>query len=215
MYFKEKGNTNIDSEFKNNKRLNFNFENVNFKPILNVAGIVIALVIAIIFIVSMINKNNKYILELIGPEKITMTVGEDYIELGYKAYDKNKNDYTASVSITSNLDTSKVGNYEILYSINNVKKVRYIVVKEKIDETYIRLKGNINMYLELGEKYIEPGYEAFDSIDQGLTNKVKVSGTVNTSKTGIYQLTYSVVNSRNKITTVTRNIIVVEKGQKR
>ena len=38
------------------------------------------------------------------------------------------------------------------------------------------------MYLEVGERYIEPGYSASDSIEQDLTNNVKVSGTVNTTK---------------------------------
>ena len=54
----------------------------------------------------------------------------------------------------------------------------------------------------------------FDSVDQNLTEKVKVTGTVNTSKVGTYQIIYSVVNSRNVTITEKRTIVVVEKGQK-
>ena len=71
-----------------------------------------------------------------------------------------------------------------MYSIGKVNKVRYVTVTE--GDTYIYLKGRVNMYLEKGEKYTEPGYQVFDSVDQNLTEKVKVSGTVNTSKVGTY-----------------------------
>ena len=70
------------------------------------------------------------------------------------------------------------------------------------------------MYLEIGEKYIEPGYQVYDSVDKDLYDKVKITGKVDTTKTGIYQITYSVVNSRNITTKTTRTIIVVEKGKK-
>lgn len=207
MYFKEKGNTNIDSEFNSNKK----FDLKNLKPILFVVGGIVLLVIIICIIMSFRKNSNKYTLELLGEETITLTVGDDYVEPGYKAYDKHNKDYTSNVEITSTINTSKVGKYEIVYSIGKIQKIRSIEVKEKIDATYIHLKGETSVRLKIGDKYIEPGYEAYDSIDRELTNKVKVSGTVNTSKPGVYQLRYSVVNSRNVTTTVTRNVIVAEK----
>ena len=93
-------------------------------------------------------------------------------------------------------------------------KVRNIKVVDKVDRTYIRLLGEVTMYLEIGEKYKEPGYEAYDSIDGDLTKKVTVSGKVNSSKKGVYKIKYTVVNSRNITTTEERNVIVVERGQK-
>lgn len=212
MYFKEKENTNIDSEFESNKK--FSLKNLNLKTILFIVSSIVLLIVIILIFISFINNSSKYNLELIGADKITLTVGDDYIEPGYKAYDKNDKDYTSSVEITSTVNTSKAGEYEIIYTIGKTKKIRYVIVKEKVDATYIRLKGDVNMYLEIGEKYNEPGYEAYDSIDQGLTNKVKVSGKVNTSRVGVYQLIYTVINSRDVVTTATRNVIVVEKGQR-
>ena len=218
MYFKEKGNTNIDSEFENNKKFNFdfnfNFKNLNIKPILFIISGIILLIVIILFIISITRNNSRYTLELLGAERVTITVGTDYIEPGYKAYDRNNKDYTSDVKITSNVDTSKVGDYEIMYSIGNIDKVRYVTVAQKIDTTNIRLSGDINMYLELGEKFIEPGYEAYDSQGKNITSKVKVSGSVNTNKLGIYQLTYSIKNSSNINITKTRTIVVVEKGKK-
>jgi len=216
MYFKERENTNIDSEFENSNKFNFNFnfQNLNLKPILFIAGGIILLII-IIFIFMSLNKNsNEYTIELIGGDKITINLGEDYIEPGYKAYNKDNENVTDLVQTTGVVDTSSSGEYEIIYFIGKTNKVRYVTVAKSLEETYIYLKGKVNMYLEVGEIYTEPGYEVYDSIDKNLTSKVKVNGSVNTSKPGTYTITYTVVNSKNITTTVKRTVIVVKKGQK-
>ena len=67
---------------------------------------------------------------------------------------KKGNDITKDVKVTSNINKDKEGNYEVLYSIGNVNKVRFVTVEEMVDETFIYLKGEVNaLYLELGEKY--------------------------------------------------------------
>ena len=111
------------------------------------------------------------------------------------------------MKITSNLDTTKEGNYEIVYTVKGKTKIRYITVVKNA-ETYIYLLGEQSMRIKLGEKYVEPGYGVFDSVDTNLKDKVTVSGSVNTSKKGIYQLTYSVTNSRNVTVTKIRTIVV-------
>lgn len=202
MYFKEKEDTNIDDEFESGKK-------INLKLILLIAGGIILLGIIIFVIAVLVNNSSKYTLELLGDKKITITKDSDYVEPGYTAHDKKNNDVTNQVEVTSNVDTSIPGDYEILYSIDDISKVRYITVIE--GGTYIRLNGNVNMYLEVGQEYKEPGYEVYDNIDQNLTEKVKVSGSVDTSKAGTYQITYSVVNSRNVTVTKKRTIVVTEK----
>lgn len=211
MYFNEKGNTNIDDQFKGTKKLNLSLNLKKPKILFFIGGGILLLVIIIIIIVI---NSNKTKLELLGDGNITITIGSNYIEPGYKAYDKDDNDITSKVEIKNNLDISKEGEYEITYSIDGITKKRYVTVVEGVNETYISLSGNMKMYLEVGEKYQEPGYKVFDSTGQDLTEKVKVTGSVDTSKVGTYQLTYSVVNSKNITTTEKRTIIVVEKGKK-
>jgi len=216
MYFKEKDDTNIDKEFEKERKkgLNIDFKNLSPKTMLFLGGGILLLFIVIFVVISLSSNSNRYVLTLSGEQTISITVGSDYIEPGYKATDKKGNDFTNRVQITSNLDTSKIGEYEILYSIGNTNKVRNVKVVEKVDATYIRLLGEVTMYLEIGEKYKEPGYEAYDSIDGNVTKKVTVSGKVNSSKKGVYKIKYTVVNSRNITTAEERNVIVVEKGQK-
>lgn len=207
MYFKEKEDTNIDSEFSTKKKfsLNLDFSNINPKKLLIIAGAVIAVIIIIIILISSLGGSNNT-LELFGNETIIIGVGDNYVEPGYKALDKKNNDITDTVKITSNLDRTKVGEYEILYSIDGVDKVRYIKVIESTQDTYIYLLGGQTIYLKVGEKFVDPGYNAYDKVDKDID--VKVTGTVDTSKKGTYKLIYTVTNSQNKTTSKTRYVIV-------
>lgn len=215
MYFKEKEDTNIDKEFEKEKKsiFNFDFKQINPKTLLFIGGGVILLFLIIFIIVSLTSNKKNYTITLVGEENITINLGDEYIEPGYNAYNGGI-DVTSDVEITSTLDTSKPGEYEILYSIGNANVIRYVKVLENIDATYIYLSGKKEMYLEVGEKFTEPGYQVYDSKEQGLTDKVVVTGKVDTSKVGTYRLTYTVVNSRNKTTSVVRTVIIVEKGKK-
>ncbi len=52
--------------------------------------------------------------------------------------------------------------------------------------------------------------KATDAVDGDITNKVIVTGEVNTKVPGVYPITYSVTNSLGLTTTVTRNITMVD-----
>lgn len=203
MYFKEKEDTNIDSQFENNNK--FSLKNINPKHFI-IGGIILFVIIGIISIIILINNFNKYSLELIGADKIVITKGSEYIEPGYKAYDNKNNDVTSKVTIKNNINTSASGSYEIVYSIGNISKVRYIIVDNS--NTYIYLTGGDIITLKVGEKYQELGYKVFDSTNSNLTEKVTTSGTVNTSKPGTYKITYSVVTSENITISKVRTVIV-------
>jgi len=213
MYFNEdKSNTNIDAEFEKNKKISLNFKNIKPKTLLFIGGGIALLIVAIILLISLTRDNSpKYTIELVGGERITVNLGDEFVEPGYSAYDNYLSDITEEVQVTNNVDIQKEGQYEIIYSVGKTEKVRYVTVTKALEKTLIHLTGGTNVYLKIGDEFIEPGYTVYDGIDQNLTEKVKVSGTVNTSKVGTYQLIYSVVNSRNITTTVTRNVIVTEK----
>ncbi len=59
----------------------------------------------------------------------------------------------------------------------------------------IFLTGETSMTIPLNSTFSDPGWTAIDSNDGYLTNKVQVTGTVDTATAGTYILTYSVVNS--------------------
>lgn len=77
----------------------------------------------------------------------------------------------------------------------------------------IVLKGKVITNLVEGEEYKEPGYKAVDDNDGDITDKVKIEGTVNYTKEGIYELSYSVKNSKNEKAKVLRFVKVNKKEE--
>lgn len=49
------------------------------------------------------------------------------------------------------------------------------------------------MKMKLNDTYVEPGFIALEG-DEDITSKVKIAGAVNSAKSDIYTLTYSVAN---------------------
>ena len=204
-----KSDTNIDNEFgnnnENNNKLSFKTILDKYKKIIIISVIAIIVLVVAIIIISNITRNN---LVLNGETEMTIYQGTDYIEPGFEVYNSKDTD----VIITSNVDTNKIGKYEIIYKHNNKTKKRIINVIAKPEEyTYIYLKtvnNDKNIYLKVGEAYNEPGYQVFNSSGKNLTSKVKITGTVDTTKKGSYKLIYSVVDTNNVTVSVTRTIVV-------
>ena len=200
----------------NNEKNHINFNLDKIKLFLNKYTILlITIIVLFIAIISFVNKKEiiNY-LDLNGEENVIIYQNSDYIEPGYKGYNSKNEDKTNEVLIKSNLNTSKIGEYEITYTIGNLTKIRKIKVITKPEEyTYIYLKtvnNNVNVYLKVGEKYEEPGYQVFSSGGQDLTSQVKVTGSVDTTKKGNYKLTYSVVDSNNVTISTSRTVIVMD-----
>ncbi len=69
--------------------------------------------------------------------------------------------------------------------------------------------NNTNLLLNVGDTYVEPGVESVrDDKDTISPNNVAITGTVNTNVAGIYTVTYSVTDSDNNTSTVTRTVAV-------
>ena len=72
----------------------------------------------------------------------------------------------------------------------------------------IKLNGNATITIKLNEKYEDPGATASDNKDGNITDKIKMSGKVDTSKAGTYTITYTVEDSSGNKATATRTVIV-------
>ena len=66
-----------------------------------------------------INDIEKPKIILNGDNTLYLSIGSKYKELGYSAIDNCDGDLTDIVKVDSNLDTSKVGSYEIKYSVTD------------------------------------------------------------------------------------------------
>ena len=72
----------------------------------------------------------------------------------------------------------------------------------------LQLQGDELIVLNVGEPYVEPGYTATEG-ENDITDKVVVSGSVNTNVGGFYDLVYSVANTDHFSNSVTRTVMVV------
>lgn len=158
---------------------------------------------------NLITRNNKYkdYGTLSGDNPQFLSSNNAYEELGYVVNNK----YTVKVIGNTSLSA---GYNLIRYNIteNNifVASLERIVIVKMVESEYpvLELVGEETKTMLVGAKYNELGYVAIDKIDGNITNKVKVTGEVDTSKAGTYNILYTVTNSNGLTTTIQRTIIV-------
>ena len=212
MYFKNKINTNIDNEFGKKKK--FSIRNMRIRDYL-ILGVFLIFILGVILLIAFKGKDiviskEYYFIYLEGDDLVVVYKDSEYIDPGYSARNDKGVDFTDKVVVSDDVNTSVVGDYKVIYTLGDTKVVRYVSVIEKpIGATSIYLSGEMTMYLRVGDEYKEPGYTVIDSIDSNLTDKVIVKNEVDTSKEGIYRITYMVTNSTGVSTQVSRTVIVM------
>lgn len=131
----------------------------------------------------------------------------NYKKYEYKATDNYDGDITDKVEVT-------LENNILTYTVEDSSKNRAEVTKEiKIldNKPEIKLTGGKDIYVVVGNEYKEKGYKATDKCDGDLTDKVQVSGTVDSKKIGTYEVKYTVKNKDEKEAKVTRKVHVIAK----
>ncbi len=181
------------------------------------------LVCAIIFFVSALLCGVWFLLysyfavpeiTLIGDNEVVVKLNGNYEEKGATATLDNE-DVSDSIKIDSKLDTTKVGDYVIKYTITNSKgmqkKTVSRLVKVRDDKKpQIKLKGKSLYEVQFGTTYNEPGYTALDNYDGDISDKVKITGEVNTNEFGLYKLYYTVTDSSENSVTKIRTVKIVD-----
>ena len=76
------------------------------------------------------------------------------------------------------------------------------------------LRGSADTMVLKGESYIEPGCRATDKQEGDISASIETQGSVDTSKTGDYTVTYVAYNSQNAQSSTTRNVHVVDSMDK-
>ena len=72
----------------------------------------------------------------------------------------------------------------------------------------IELLGEASVNIPAGQEYVDPGATALDDIDGDITDKIEVSGSVNSTVVGTQSITYSVADRAGNSVSVTRTVIV-------
>lgn len=149
------------------------------------------------------------VITLQGESEVHLCKIEDYKEEGYTANDNLDGDLTDKVEITR---TNDYVYYKVSDSYGNETSIGRKVIIEDEEAPQIKLQGNREVYLLLNTPYEEPGYTATDNCLGDLTSKVTVSNNIDTTKTGTYEVTYTVSDNKNT-TTVKRTVYVLDEAQ--
>jgi len=145
----------------------------------------------------------------VSPNEMTIVVGGSMnftVEGSYNEVVIENNDI---VRVEGNTVLGiSVGNATIKFIGDGMEKEIKVSVVEK-SEPKIIIDGEKDKKISLFETF-DPmsGVSAMDTIDGDITDKIKVSGSVDNTNYGVYELTYSVTNSSNNTFTVKRNISV-------
>ena len=162
-------------------------------------------------------KENEAIptINLVGEENIKLQLGEEYKEIGVIAILEGKN-ITNKVEKYGEVNTNKVGRYEITYNVSNNKNKNEVTTKRTIDvidsvPPQLTLVGEEKISIYVGENYNEQGATAIDNYDGDITSKISISGSVNNTKAGNYTIKYHVQDSSANVKEITRTITVKNK----
>lgn len=137
------------------------------------------------------------------PEKYTLP-NTPYEEEGFTASDNHDGDLTDRVQ---RLEKDGVVTYTVRDSSGNETSVTRQIIYNDPEPPVLKLNGG-SVVLLTGATYKEPGYTATDNCDGDITDKVTVSGGVDTFKPGQYTRTYTVRDTFGNEVSLTRTVIV-------
>ena len=144
-------------------------------------------------------------------DSLVLDYGKEF-ENNFKATFKDE-DVTDKVKVEHKINSKKLGKYEVTFIYEKDDK-EYVTSHEievkDISKPEITLTRGEEITVLINSKYKEPGYEVTDNYDTDLNDSVKVSGEVDTTKEGTYELKYKVKDSSGNEATVTRKVIVTK-----
>lgn len=143
-------------------------------------------------------------IELIETDNLTIP-GTEYVEEGFKAYDNYDGDIT---SLVERREDGKEVFYKVIDSSGNVAEATRIIKYKDASAPRITLMGGSTITVREGEKYIEPGFTAIDDVDGDVSENVEIKQSLDTSKTGVYDIEYSVKDDSGNIAKAIRKVIV-------
>ncbi|MFC7407031.1 immunoglobulin-like domain-containing protein [Georgenia alba] len=149
-----------------------------------------------------------------GVDATTVAEGEDFDPMaGVTATDAEDGDVTDQVEVTGEVDTTTPGEYELTYTVTDsdgstVTATRVVTVTAA-PNTAPALEGIVDAEITEGDDF-DPmaGVTATDAEDGDLTDQVEVTGEVDTTTPGEYELTYTVTDSDGSTVTATRVVTV-------
>lgn len=150
------------------------------------------------------------VITLEGDSHITLEKGQTFEDPGYSALDDCDGDITDRVTVSQEPEGLV---YTVLDSYGNADVVTRTITYIDTLPPQLTLSGEGEIWLNAGDSYQEPGYEAVDQGDGDLTASVTVSGQVDCYHAGDYTLSYAISDQAGNTASQTRTVHVVPRPQ--
>lgn len=176
-------------------------------------SVLIIMIILLLLTIILLSPLILFNIKLIGDKHTVVNYGEEYNESGYrlKVFGKNLKD---EIKVSDNIKTD-IGTYQVTYTYKflfyNIKRVRTVEIKD-IEGPKIVLNNENENDVVINEEYIEKGAIATDNKDGDLTDKIKITGTVDNTKLGTYEIVYEVTDNSGNTSKKIRKVNVVRKS---
>lgn len=144
-------------------------------------------------------------IDLKGKNPYIVKYKDKYIEKGFKASYLGK-DITGNVKVSGKVNGNKLGTYNIKYKVKGdifTRTVTRKVIVKDLEKPKMDISKD-DVYVCPGASFVPEKVKAVDNYDK----KLKVKTTLNKDKT---EVTYSVTDSSNNTTSVTKKIIYKDK----
>ena len=150
-----------------------------------------------------------------GADNTTVDFGAAFDpKAGVTATDDVSGDLTGSIAIAGSVDTGVAGQYTLTYTVtdkagNKAEVKRVVTVGAQPDTTKPVFAGVTDVSIKVGSTFdSKAGVTASDAQDGDLTSAIVITGSVDTTKVGVYTLTYTVTDKAGNTTTVERKVTV-------
>ena len=150
-----------------------------------------------------------------GATNKTVYIGSSFNALtGVTAKDNADGIITKNIKVSGTVNIKKTGTYKLIYTVldkakNKTTVTRTIIVRKDTAKPSISGATNKKIYMNSSFNALT-GVTAKDNVDGNITKNIKISGTVNTKKSGIYKLTYTVSDKAKNRRVVTRTITIID-----
>ena len=178
------------------------------------ASIILTISALLFFVIvrAFVVHNFEFDMVIIGNTTTSIEVGEEYNDLGFM-FLPERDDLVDVVVINNNVDTTKVGEYEVSYTLNltnrKIQKVRKVIVKDSMPPI-LKIDASPDVYTVKNVELLYPTCTATDNYDGDISDKITISSDVDYGKVGVYQVVYSVKDSSGNETKETINLHVEE-----
>lgn len=149
-----------------------------------------------------ISKKGEQALELKGEKEQTYMIGSVYQEAGTNQKD---------AVVSGEVDLEKAGTYTIEYTWENQTVSRTVHVVDD-GQLVMTLQGSEETYVRQNQPYVESGCWVLDQTSGSLNDQIKITGEVDTSVPGDYEVIYSVQNPEGVYCSRKRTVHVVEEN---